>query len=63
MNQEFTAHALHKHWAEGPTEYVIGESGRLYLAAVLDLFSGFVVDWAVSGCNDSIWPLKRSRWG
>jgi len=34
------------------TEFVIGESGRVYLAAILDLFSRFVVGWAVSAVND-----------
>src|SRR5690606_33984944 len=30
----------------------IGTSGRLYLAAILDLYSRFVVGWAVSAVND-----------
>jgi transposase InsO family protein len=34
------------------TEFAIGGSGKLYLAAVLDLFSRFVVGWAVSAVND-----------
>jgi transposase InsO family protein len=34
------------------TEFVIGGSGKLNLAAVLDLFSRFVVGWAVSVVND-----------
>ena len=31
---------------------VIGTSGKLYLAAILDLFSRFIVGWAVSAVND-----------
>ena len=31
---------------------MIGGSGKLYLAAVLDLFSRFIVGWAVSAVND-----------
>jgi len=37
---------------------VIGESGTLYLAAILDLFSRFVVGWAVSAVNDRHLTLK-----
>jgi len=37
---------------------VIGESGKLYLAAILDLFSRFVVGWAVSAVNDRRHTLK-----
>ena len=40
------------------TEFVIGESGKLYLAAILDLFSRFVVGWAVSAVNDRRHTLK-----
>jgi transposase InsO family protein len=32
--------------------FVIGSSGKPYLAAVLDLFSRFIVGWAVSAVND-----------
>ena len=34
------------------TEFVIGTSAKLYLAAILDLYSRFVVGWAVSAVND-----------
>jgi transposase InsO family protein len=37
---------------------VIGESGKLYLAAILDLFSRFIVGWAVSAVNDRHLALK-----
>ena len=37
---------------------MIGESGKLYLAAILDLFSRFVVGWAVSAVNDRHLTLK-----
>ena len=37
---------------------MIGESGKPYLAAILDLFSRFVVGWAVSAVNDRHLPLK-----
>ena len=36
----------------------IGESGRVFLAAVVDLFSRFVVGWALSAVNDRHLVLK-----
>jgi len=31
---------------------VVGSSGKVYLAAIPDLFSRFIVGWAVSAVND-----------
>ena len=42
----------------GHDEFVIGSSGKLYLAVVLDLFSRFVVGWAVSAVNDRHLTIK-----
>jgi putative transposase len=44
-------------WASDTTELVTG-SGKLYLAAVLDLYSRFVVGWAVSAVNDRHLVIK-----
>jgi len=52
LNREFTAAAPNQRWVGDTTEFVIGSSGKLYLAAILDLFSRFVVGWAVSAVND-----------
>jgi putative transposase len=52
LQQDFTAERPNQRWVGDTTELVIGESGTLYLAVVLDLFSRFVVGWAVSACND-----------
>ena len=52
LDRQFTAAAPNERWAGDTTEFVIGESGKLYLAAILDLFSRFVVGWAVSAVND-----------
>lgn len=52
LNREFTAAAPNQRWVGDTTEFVIGESGKLYLAAVLDLFSRFIVGWAISAVND-----------
>jgi transposase InsO family protein len=58
LNREFTAIAPNRCWVGDTTEFVIGESGKLYLAAILDLFSRFVVGWAVSAVNDRHLTLK-----
>jgi len=52
LQQTFTAERPNQRWVGDTTECVIGESGKLYLAVILDLFSRFVVGWAVSACND-----------
>ena len=50
--------APNQRWVGDTTEFVIGESGKLYLAAILDLFSRFVVGWAVSAVNDRHLTIK-----
>ena len=40
---------------------VIGSSGTLYLAAILDLSSRFLVGWAVSAINDRHLVIKALR--
>jgi putative transposase len=52
LDRQFTAAAPNQRWVGDTTEFVVGESGKLYLAAILDLFSRFVVGWAVSAVND-----------
>ncbi len=52
LNREFSAAAPNQRWVGDTTEFVIGSSGKLYLAVILDLFSRFVVGWAVSAVND-----------
>lgn len=58
LDREFTADAPNQRWVGDTTEFVIGESGKLYLAAILDLFSRLVVGWAVSAVNDRHVALK-----
>jgi transposase InsO family protein len=43
LNREFTADGPKQRWVGDTTEFVIGTSGKLYLAAILDLFSRLVV--------------------
>jgi transposase InsO family protein len=52
LQREFTAAAPNERWVGDTTEFRLGESGKLYLAAILDLFSRFVVGWAISTVND-----------
>ncbi len=54
LDRQFEADAPNQRWVGDTTEFVIGSSGsgKLYLAAVLDLFSRFIVGWAVSAVND-----------
>ena len=52
LDRDFVADAPNQRWVADTSEFVIGSSGKLYLAAVLDLFSRFVVGWAVSAIND-----------
>ena len=58
LDRQFTADGPNLRWVGDTTEFVIGESGKLYLAAILDLFSRFVVGWAVSAVNDRHLTLK-----
>jgi putative transposase len=58
LDRQFTAAAPNRRWVGDTTEFVIGESGKLYLAAILDLFSRFIVGWAVSAVNDRHLTLK-----
>jgi putative transposase len=52
LDRQFTADAPNQRWVGDTTEFVIGSSGKIYLAAILDLFSRFIVGWAVSAVND-----------
>lgn len=58
LNQEFTAAAPNQRWVGDTTEFVIGSSGKLYLAVIVDLFSRFAVGWAISAINDRHLTLR-----
>ena len=51
LDRQFEAAAPNQRWVGDTTEFVIGSS-KLYLAAILDLFSRFIVGWAISPVND-----------
>jgi putative transposase len=52
LNRQFTADAPNQRWVGDTTEFAISENTKLYLAAILDLYSRFIVGWAVSPVND-----------
>jgi transposase InsO family protein len=52
LQQAFTAARPNQRWVGDTSELRIGENGKAYLAAVIDLYSRFVVGWAVSAVND-----------
>jgi len=53
LNREFEAHHPNQKWVSDIT-YIPIQSGWLYLAAILDLFSRRVVGWAMSASCDSL---------
>jgi putative transposase len=58
LDRQFAATAPNRRWVGDTTEFVIASSGKLYLAAILDLYSRFIVGWAVSAVNDRHLTLK-----
>jgi putative transposase len=51
LARRFDAEAPNLRWVGDTTELVAG-GGRLYLAAILDLYARVIVGWAVSAVND-----------
>jgi putative transposase len=58
LDRQFEAQSPNQRWVGDTTELLIGTSGKLYLAAILDLFSRFIVGWAVSAVNDRHLTIK-----
>jgi transposase InsO family protein len=52
LGRRFEAEVPNQRWVGDTTELRIGESGRLFLAVIVDLFSRFAVGWALSAVND-----------
>ncbi len=57
LDREFTASKPNVRWVGDTTELAI-PNGRLFLAVIIDLFSRFVVGWALSAVNDRHVTLK-----
>jgi transposase InsO family protein len=58
LARQFAAERPNQRWVGDTTELIIGSSGKLYLAAILDLYSRFVVGWALSAVNDRHLTLR-----
>jgi transposase InsO family protein len=58
LARRFEADVANQRWVGDTTELRVGESGRIFLAAILDLFARFVVGWALSAVNDRHLVLK-----
>jgi putative transposase len=64
LDQKFEAAAPNQRWVGDTTELLVGQSrAKLYLAAILDLHSRFIVGWAVSAVNDRHLVLKALEMG
>ena len=57
LARDFKAEAPNRRWV-GDTTELTTPSGEIYLAVILDLFSRFVVGWAISPSNDRHLTLK-----
>jgi len=57
LKREFTASAPNQRWVGDVTE-LRTPTGKLFLAVILDLYSRFVVGWALSAVNDRHLALK-----
>ncbi len=51
LDRQFNAERPNQRWVSDTTELYI-PNGRLFLAVVMDLFSRFIVGWALSAIND-----------
>lgn len=52
LDRRFEADGANERWIGDTTELRVGQGGRLFLAAIVDLYSRFVVGWALSAVND-----------
>ena len=63
LGRRFEADVPNQRWVGDTTELRIGESGRLFLAVIVDLFSRFAVGWALSAVNDRHLAMKTLEIG
>jgi transposase InsO family protein len=58
LDRQFEADSPNQRWVGDTTELLIGSSGKMCLAGILDLYSRFLVGWAVSAVNDRHLTIK-----
>ena len=58
LARQFAADRPNQRWVGDTTEFLIGSSAKVYLAAILDLYSRFIVGWALSAVNDRHLTLR-----
>lgn len=52
LDRQFTADRPNQRWVGDTSEFLVGSGTKVFVAAILDLFSRYVVGWAVSAVND-----------
>jgi len=57
LDRQFQAERPNQRWV-GDTTDILTDEGKLYLAVILDLFSRYVVGWALSASNDRFLTMK-----
>ena len=57
LEQAFEAQRPNQKWVSDTTE-ILTDEGKLYLAVVVDLFSRFVVGWALSAANNRFLAMR-----
>ena len=52
LDRQFTAEAPNQRWVGDTSEFLVGHGTKLFVAAILDLYSRYIVGWAISTVND-----------
>ena len=58
LDRHFTADRPNQRWVGDTSEFLVGSGTKLFVAAILDLYSRYVVGWAVSAVNDRHLTIK-----
>ena len=58
LNRQFTAARPNQRWVGDTSEFLVGHGTKLFVAAILDLYSRYAVGWAVSAVNDRHLTIK-----
>jgi putative transposase len=58
LDRQFTADRPNQRWVGDTSEFLVGSGTKLFVAAILDLYSRYVVGWALSAVNDRHLTIK-----